>query len=213
MSADIFELIAAGDAAGVRELLAREPAAAAARDAEGVSALMQAAYRGDQDLIDAVRAASPPRDVFEAAAFGELEALEGDPNQLSADGFAPLHFAVMGGHVDAVRALVERGADPNALSQHRFIKVRPLHTATAGEIATPNAEVVRALLDGGADPNGRTGEGGATPLHNAAQSGSRELIAVLLERGADATLTMDDGRAPADLAATEELATLLRTAG
>jgi hypothetical protein len=42
----IFDLIDAGDAAGVRELVAREPAAAAARDAQGLSALMRAFYRG-----------------------------------------------------------------------------------------------------------------------------------------------------------------------
>ena len=44
--AEIFQLIRAGDAAGVRALLAREPGAAADRDDEGVSALMHAAYRG-----------------------------------------------------------------------------------------------------------------------------------------------------------------------
>src|SRR5438552_15867577 len=117
---EIFDLIRAGDADGVRGLLAREPSAAAARDDDGVSALMHAAYRRDPDVTEAIRAASPARDIFEAAAFGALDGLDGDPDVYSADGFTPLHFAAMGGHAEAVRALLERGADPNAMSRHRF---------------------------------------------------------------------------------------------
>lgn len=209
---DLFDAIAAGDVPAVQALLARQPEASGARDPDGVSALMQAIYRGDDDMVEAIRASAPPLDVFEAAALGEAEMISGDVDVVSPDGFTPLHFAVMSGRVEAVRAVLRLGADPNALSEHRFIKVRPLHTATAGEISPAKPEVVRALLDAGADPNGRTGEGGATPLHNAAESGSRELIAVLLEHGADAKLALDDGRTPAELAATEELATVLRAA-
>ena len=202
---DIFELIRAGDAAGVRELLAREPGAAAERDDEGVSALMQAAYRGDRDIVDAVRSASPARDIFEAATFGDVGGLDGDPNVYSADGFTPLHFAAMGGHVDAARALLDAGADPNAMSRHRFVKVRPLHTATALEVSTGNPELVRVLLERGADANGRSEEGGFTPLHNAAGSGAAELVRILLEHGADLDAKTDDGRTPRDVAKTDEI--------
>ncbi len=170
---------------------------------------MQAAYRRDDGVIEAIRAASPPRDIFEAAAFGELDRFDGDPNVYSADGFTPLHFAVMGGSVEAVRRLLDAGADPNAMSRHRFVKVRPLHTATAADISTPNAEIIRALVAGGADPDGRTAEGGATPLHNAAQSASVELVRTLLELGADPQAAMDDGRTPADLASSDEIRALL----
>ena len=207
--AEIFELIRAGDAEGVRALLAREPDAAAARDEEGVSALMHAAYRRDGEITDAIRSASPPRDIFEAATFGVVDALDGDPNVYSADGFAPLHFAAMGGHVDAARALLEAGADPNAMSQHRFVKVRPLHTACALEVSRENPEMVRVLVEHGADVNGTNTEGGATPLHNAAQSGSVALVRALLELGADPNAQMSDGRIPSDVAKTDETRELL----
>ena len=206
---EIFELIRAGDAGGIRALLERDRSAATARDDEGVSALMQAAYAGNSDVIAAVREASPPQDVFEAAAFGDLDGLGGDPNVFSADGFTLLHFAAMGGHVEAVRALLDAGADPNAMSRHRFVKVRPLHTATALDISTGNPDVVRVLLERGADVNGRSAEGGFTPLHNAAGSGAGELVRILIEHGADPNAKTDDGRTPRDLAKTDEVRALL----
>ena len=49
----IFDLIDAGDPDGIRELLSREPEAAADRDDQGLSALMRAAYRGG-DIFAAV---------------------------------------------------------------------------------------------------------------------------------------------------------------
>ena len=54
--ATIFELIDAGDAVGIRELTAREPDAAAAKDEQGLSAIMRASYRGGE-VFDAVRVA------------------------------------------------------------------------------------------------------------------------------------------------------------
>jgi uncharacterized protein len=202
---EIFELIRSGDADAVRALLARDSGAASLRDEEGVSALMHAAYSGNDDVIAAVREAAPPHDVFEAATFGDVDGLHGDPNVYSADGFTPLHFAVMGGHVDAARSLLEAGADPNAMSRHRFVKVRPLHTACALEVSVENPDVVRLLVEHGADVDGRNAEGGATPLHNAAQSGSVELVRALLELGADRDAKTDDGRTPRDLAKSDDV--------
>ena len=138
-----------------------------------------------------------------------VDELDGDPNVYSADGFTPLHFAAMGGHVDAARALLEAGADPNAMSRHRFVKVRPLHTATALDISSGDPEIVRVLLEHGADVNGRSDEGGFTPLHNASGSGAAELVRILLEHGADPSATTDDGRTSADLAKTDEIRALL----
>jgi ankyrin repeat protein len=205
---EIFELIRAGDADAVRALVARDSSAASARDEDGVSALMQAAYTGNDDVTAVVREAAPPQDVFEAATFGDVDGLHGDPNVYSADGFTPLHFAVMGGHVDAARALLEAGADPNTMSRHRFVKVRPLHTACALEVAIENPDVVRLLVEHGADVHGRTAEGGATPLHNASQSGSVELVRTLLALGADPNVTTDDGRTPRDLAKSDDVRAL-----
>ena len=65
----IFELIDAGDAHGVRALLATEPAIAAEHDEQGLTALMRAAYRGGE-VFEAVRAANPPLEPFDRIVVG-----------------------------------------------------------------------------------------------------------------------------------------------
>ena len=168
----------------------------------GVLPALQALYDGN---VEEAESLLPPDDQLglpEAAAFGRLERMErllaDDPavaNGYSSDGFTPLHLAIFGGRRDAVVLLLQRGADPNAMSRHAFIRVRPLGTAAFVQ----SADLARVLLDHGADPNG-TGEGGFAPLHSAAQNGDAELVRLLLEHGADASLRADDGRKAADVA-------------
>jgi hypothetical protein len=62
-----------------------------------------------------------------------------------------------------MRLLLERGADPNALSTSDIAKVPPLGTAAF----VRSAPLARVLLDSGANPNGR---GEASGLHSAAQN-------------------------------------------
>ena len=74
------------------------------------------------------------------------------------DGFTPLHLAAFFGGAEAVRAILARGADPDADADNTF-GVRPIHSAAAvGDHAS-----VRALLEAGADPNVEQ-QGGHTPL-------------------------------------------------
>ena len=175
---EIFELIAAGDVEGVRDLLARDPGQAATRDGQGVSALLQARYRWNDALVEAIRAADPALDGFDAAAFGVLDRL-GDPNAYSGDGFTALHLAAFFGQLEAARALIGRGADVGAVARNA-LKVQPLHSAAAaGE-----REIAHLLLDAGADPNARQ-EGGFTPLTAAEQNGDTALAALLREYGAE----------------------------
>ena len=165
-----------------------------------MSEALEALYAGDAERA---RELLPPDDeltVFEAAAFGRLERLGGilddDPAQataLSGDGFTALHLAIFGGQEEAARLLLERGADPNALSTNEAVRVPPLGTAAF----VRSVPLARLLLDSGADVNGR-GEGGFTALHSAAQNGDEGLARLLLERGADPSLATDDGKLPAD---------------
>lgn len=163
---------------------------------------MQALYDGNIEEAEALLPADDQLRLPEAAAFGRLERMErllADDaalvNEDSSDGFTPLHLAIFGGRRDAAILLLQRGADPNAISRHASIRVRPLGTAAFVQ----SADLARVLLDHGADPNG-AGEGGFAPLHSAAQNGDAELVRLLLERGADASLRTDDGRTAADIA-------------
>jgi uncharacterized protein len=199
----IFAALDAGDDESVRGLVESRPELAAARDEIGLSAVLRAAYAGKQELVQVLLDANPALDVFDAAAVGRTRGLEellaADAElarSWSPDGFTPLHLAAFFGQEDAVRLLLERGADANVVARHESLKVTPLHSAAAGG----HSSVVGLLLEAGADANARQ-EGGFTPLHSAAQNGDRESAEALLDHGADATATTDEGRTPADLAA------------
>lgn len=198
---EIFEAIESGDVARVRELVAAEPAVASVRGADGVSVLLQARYRFQLEIVDALLAAAPDLDVFETAALGQTERLrellDADSalaHAWSADGFTPLHLAAFFGHEQGARLLLERGADPQAVARNP-LRVQPLHSAAAGS----HAEIVGALLEAGADPNARQ-EGGFVPLHAAGQNGDAETARLLLAHGADPELPTADGKTAADFA-------------
>lgn len=192
-SEELFAAIEAGDAAGVRALLARDPAVAGARDAEGVSARMRARYRSDRAIMDELRSAGGELDVFEAASFGavdRLAALLVDPElvrSFSADGFTPLHLAAFFGGADASELLLDGGADPDARGRG-WMTGTPLHSAASGR----HTEIVRLLLAAGADTNLRQ-SGGWSPLHAAAHNGDAVTAALLLAAGADPTAVNDEG--------------------
>jgi hypothetical protein len=165
---EIFELISAGDVGGVRELLARDPAQAAAHDEQGVSALLRARYHWDDELVEAIRAADPPLDEFDAAAFGAVDRL-GDPHAWSGDGFTPLHLAAFFGQPQAVRVLIERGADVEAVSRNE-LAVPPLQSA----VAAGEREAAQLLLEAGARPDERN-------VAAAEQNGDTAMLALLAE--------------------------------
>jgi ankyrin repeat protein len=200
-AADLIEAINAGDADRVGAILTDDPSLVAARDADGVSALMLARYRFDRAATDAILAADPEFDVFEAATLGYLdrlrERLEADPGAafvFSTDGFTALHFAAFFGKAEAARILLEHGASVDVYTRNPFAN-QPLHAAAAGR----HIEVCRVLIAGGADVNA-TQHGGFTPLHEAAQHGDVEMTELFLSAGADRAAKTDAGETAADLA-------------
>jgi uncharacterized protein len=193
-SDDFFAAIEAGEADQVRALLGADQSLAMARDAEGVSALMRAAYRFDAALVEAIRPRVRELDVFEAATLGDVQRLEellaGDPASATAtsgDGFTALHLVAFFGHADAARLLLHRGAEVNAPGSG-WMTGTALHSATSAR----HAEAVAVLLEAGADPNARQ-SGGWTPLHSAAHNGDLPIITLLLEAGGDPSAVNDDG--------------------
>lgn len=171
----IFELIDAGDAAGIRELTAREPATADAQDGQGLSALMRAAYRGSE-VFAAVRDAEPQLGPFDRILVGESTGLPG-PDEWSPDGFTALHVAALVDNVAAAEALLDEGADPNVLATASFARVTPLGTcAFSGALG-----VARVLLDRGADPH--IGEDGVYTVEaEAVARGNQELVELIEAR-------------------------------
>jgi ankyrin repeat protein len=158
-----------------------------------VSELLEALYRDDRARVDELLAGEPELSVFESAAFGRVsrveELLAADPalaNAYGDDGFQPLGLACFFGHVDAVRLLLERGADPNTLARNEHIQTAGLHAAAAavrGDEAT-RVELCTLLLAAGADPNLRQG-GGSRPIDAARHNGDTKLEALLRAHGAE----------------------------
>lgn len=201
MTDELIAAVQAGDDTLVADLVSADPSLANARDASGVSVILLSRYRSDRAVTDALLAADPDLDVFEAAALGyadrlteHLEVDLGAAQALSADGFTALHLAAFFGKAETARRLLDVGADVDAVSQNAM-RVHPLHSAAAGR----HHEVCRVLLTAGADVNAVQRDGYA-PIHAAAQHGDDELVELFLSAGADPAARIADGSTPADLA-------------
>jgi cytohesin len=144
---------------------------------------------------------SPVDRFFEACAQGDVASLRrllaDDPALARASnprgqygGWTGLHSAAQAGHLDAVRLLLEKGANPNAREDGD--NTYPLHWAAA----SGHVEIVRALLDAGGDVHG-TGDAhamtviGWASFHHAPgdhpaelSPQARDTLALLVERGA-----------------------------
>ena len=201
LAGQLIDAVNDEDAERVIDLLATDPALVAARDRDGVSAIMLSRYRFDRATTDALLAADPDLDVFEATTLGYIDRLranlDDDPSRATAfspDGFTPLHLAAFFGKTEAARTLIDAGADVGAVARNEM-QVQPLHSAAAGR----HIEICRLLIAGGADVDA-TQRNGFTPLHAAAQHGDVELLELLLSAGADPSKPRDNGETPAETA-------------
>ena len=81
-------------------------------------------------------------------------------------------------HENMAAFLLEQGMDPNHMNWHRLTLLH--HTAMKGELAK-----ARLLVDRGADIDAVDEDYRSTPLGVAVREGQREVVDLLLERGAD----------------------------
>lgn len=107
--------------------------------------------------------------ISEAIASGE------DINKYLTSGATFLHQAILAGDVDAVRLLLEAGADPSVQDK---TSNPPLHLACMHG----HPAIVRLLLEYGADVNVR-GRWGETPLYWACTNKTSEIASILIEAG------------------------------
>jgi Ankyrin repeats (3 copies) len=116
-----------------------------------------------------------------------------------ADPNSALHATALHAELEAVNALLKRGARidlPVVAALGRIEEARRLlpdtnkedrHLALAMAAQFGHVEIVRLLLDAGENPNRYNPVGGhshTTPLHQAAGAGHNELVRLLVERGA-----------------------------
>ncbi len=113
-------------------------------------------------------------------------------NQLPESGFPPLYFA----DLEASRALLKRGADPNLGSrQHGTVAaafMAPPPPFDDGGVSLDKARL-SLLLDAGLDPNRRDAQG-MTALERALDADQLWLVQALMEAGAEPTRTLSGER-------------------
>lgn len=180
-----FDAIAAHDLAAVRKMLAKDKSLARSEDSVGSTALMQSAYAGTLEIMEAL---------IEAGADVKAS------NRRKA---TALHWAIS----DPMKAklLLLHGADVDA----RTVDGRTaLHAAT---MQPSGARVVKLLLEVGADVDARTMTGN-TPLFGAAAAGLDNTL-LLLDHGADPNIPSQNGATPLMAARTAEVVWLLVAKG
>ncbi len=202
--ADLDELLTAvqkNDAVRTQTILDHDPSLLRMRTPNG-TLILTAAYYGAEDALKLLLARTPEDalNMYEAATTGNarrLKTILGQSrvrvNQANEEeGFTPLGLAAFFGHPEAVKVLLEHGADVNLKPGSRFA-----NTALDAAVAGNHTDVVRILLTAGGDANVRSA-GNATSLHKAAQHGNLDVVRMLLDHGADPSAVRDGGHTPAD---------------
>uniref|UniRef100_A0A8D8Q1Z5 Ankyrin-2 n=1 Tax=Cacopsylla melanoneura TaxID=428564 RepID=A0A8D8Q1Z5_9HEMI len=148
-----------------------------AHDKDGLTALHCAASRGHRECLETL-----------------ITLCGADVDVIDTNGCSALFYAVTLGHADATTLLLQYGATPNR--QDRKGRT-PAHCGAAkGQF-----ETLRILHEQGANVWARNVKGDF-PLHDAVQSGRRELVIWLLTQRPDAiNATNNDGKTPLHIAA------------
>ena len=154
---DVFEAAALGYVDRLRARLDEDPAVAAARSADGYTALHFAAFFGKAEVA---------RILLEAGAGVNAVA----DNEMHVQ---PLHSAAAGRHLEACRLLLAAGADVNARQAGGFT---PLHAAAQNG----DPELVELFLSARAYP-GATTDAGETPAATADAAGHVDVARRLRE--------------------------------
>jgi ankyrin repeat protein len=150
-----------------------------AKDSQSRTPLIWAARLGLKDIVDVLLAAGARIDVTDST------------------GLSALAWAASEGHKEVVETLLVNGANMGVLDNGGLT---PLHQAAFGG----RTEVVRILMSHGAYVDvGVENESGRTPLRLAVNNfwygkGNRQVIEVLLDGGANASIRDKDGRSSID---------------
>jgi ankyrin repeat protein len=99
-----------------------------------------------------------------------------DLNSRGKGGETVLHVAASKGLLESARALIQAGADPNAVDDSG---ATPLTSGIRNGVGIP---MFRLLLESGSDPN-KVPKGDWTPLHMAVGWGKADLVELVLAKG------------------------------
>uniref|UniRef100_A0A7S0YHL7 Uncharacterized protein n=1 Tax=Polytomella parva TaxID=51329 RepID=A0A7S0YHL7_9CHLO len=155
-----------------------------------------------------------PIALYDAAEQGDLEGIKNvfqeypsiNISTAGPDGDTALHLACLYGHNDVVEALIEKGADVNAINAEDGSTT--VHDAAAGGyleickklLARGNVEMLMSAVD----------EDGDIPLHHASRGDHLEVVQYFISLNADPTKRNKEGRTPAQESESEEVKKFLQ---
>ncbi|MBF0311639.1 MAG: ankyrin repeat domain-containing protein [Magnetococcales bacterium] len=134
--------------------------------------------------------------------------IKGNPNVSNDKGARPIHAAAYLGRVGALRLLIRRGAELEALAHGGWT---PLHYAAFGG----KVEAIRVLVAMGLPPDS-VDVGGETPLFYAVEAGNLEAVKWLVGNGANINHNNNGGETPLSTALhykSEPIADYLKSMG
>jgi len=200
---DLYQAIDSGLVAQVKSILNDNPELLNARNADKMTPLNWAAYRGQTEIVQELltMGADPSvgdnensQPLHNAAVAGHTNVLEilltsgVDMDTKDNNGMTALHFALSYRHPELAVWLIEQGADPTAANNEQ---VTPLHFAAMRGFT----DLIDRLVERGASINAQT-RSGRTPLFYASGNNHLEAALKLLDLGADTELANDYGRTP-----------------
>lgn len=205
MTADLFALAAADDAAALEAALAGVDLARL-HHADGESLYRFALFHGHAGCAGMLkqRGGLPFHDAALAGDVARIEALLATApwaiDLLSPDGWTALHLAAFFGNDAVVETLLARGANARILGR-AFEQNLAIHAACAGRRI--GRAVFAGLVAATGDPDAKQKQG-YTALMIAAANGFAEALDVLIDAGADPTISLADGKTAADFARERE---------
>lgn len=176
-----FVIFAHGHMDGVREMLAANPELINTRSNLDESPLGAAAHVGNRAMAEYLLSHGAELDFPAAVMLGDMEwvtaQLERDPalaGSAGAHGISVLFHAVVGGNLDMVQLLLDRGADEASITG-------PDATALSAAAWRGDEWMAAWLLERGANPDAPDFEG-KTALQRAEENGHQRIAAMIRER-------------------------------
>ncbi|XP_012737414.2 B-cell lymphoma 3 protein homolog [Fundulus heteroclitus] len=122
------------------------------------------------------------------------------------EGLSPLHLAVLQGHQDLSKMLLDAGADINAMD------IKSGQSPLMHAVESNNADMVHFLIENGCDVNSQSYSGN-TALHISCGRGQVDTVRLLLKSGADSSLKNYHNDTPVMVAKNKKITDVLRGRG
>jgi len=145
-------------------------------DEDGVTPVMAVASQGHLDGMDSI--------LDSLKKHLSADEYKDHINLASFSGGTSVMFAAAGGHTNCTKALIDEGAEINAIAR-----------------ATPDyLKKLKKMIEEGTVPNDDPHVDGVTAVHVAAQGGHLDCVQLLITAGAKVSIADDEGRTPLALA-------------